>query len=230
MKKYFLVYNDDTHTQDLERLLDSVRRYSDFEIIIFEKKDISLEFREKNRQILEENRGGGYWLWKPYIIWKTLVDNKLNEDDLLFYMDSKYFFLKPFEGLYLDKMRDRDILAWKNKPNEPLYKMKEWCKMDVIHEMGIYDAVFKDNLEIGWAGALIVKKNENAITIIKEWLDYCCNYHLLTDSPSIIPNSPVYSEHRHDQSLLSVVLYLHGISMEFFECNYLQNVRYPFYT
>ena len=72
MKKYFLVYNDDTHTKDLERLLESVRKYSDFEIIVFDKKDISLEFRGKNREILEEKRGGGYWLWKPYIIWKTL--------------------------------------------------------------------------------------------------------------------------------------------------------------
>jgi len=230
MKKYFLVYNDDTHTQHLERLLESVRKYSDFEIIIFNKSDISLEFKEKNKKILEEKRGGGYWLWKPYIIWKTLDEKKLEDGDLLFYMDSKYFFLKNFEGLYLDKIRDRDILAWKNKPNEPLYKMKEWCKMDVIQEMGIYDAVFNDDLEIGWAGALIVKKNEKSVKIIKEWLDYCCKYNYITDSPSFTHNSQYYSEHRHDQSILSAVLYQHKIPLEFFECIYLQNVRYPFHV
>jgi hypothetical protein len=228
MKKYFLVYNDNTHANDLERLLESVRKYSDFEIIIYHKSDISLDFIEKNRKILEEKRGGGYWLWKPYIIWKTLDDNKLEEDDLLFYMDSKYFFLRDFEGLYLDKMRDRDILAWKNKPNEPLYKMKEWCKMDVIQEMGIYDAVFKNDLEIGWAGAILFKKNENTIKIVKEWLDYCCDYHLLTDSPSLLKNDVAFVEHRHDQSILSAILFLHGIPMEFFECNYLENMRFPF--
>lgn len=47
MKKYFLVYNDDTHLEYIETLLESVRKYSDFEIIIFDKKDISLEFKEK---------------------------------------------------------------------------------------------------------------------------------------------------------------------------------------
>ena len=228
MKKYFLVYNDDTHIPHINELLYSVCKYSDFQIIIFNKSDIPLEFKEKNQRILEETRGGGYWLWKPYIIWKTLIDEKIQEGDILFYMDSMYFFLKDFEGLYLDKMRDRDILAWKNKPNEPVYLMKEWCKMDVIQEMGIYDEVFKENIEIGWAGAILFKKNENTIQIVQEWLDYCCDYHLLTDSPSILKNNVAFIEHRHDQSILSAVLYLHEIPLEFFECNYLENMRFPF--
>jgi hypothetical protein len=65
---------------------------------------------------------------------------------------------------------------------------------------------------------------------MKEWLELCCNYHNITDSPSILQNSPEYCEHRHDQSLLSIVLYKHGVPFEYFECKYLQNGRYPFYV
>lgn len=229
MKKYFLVYNDDSHTEDLDVLLDSVRIYSDFEIIIFDKKDISPEFIEKNKEILDCERGGGYWLWKSYIICKTLDDETIQQGDLLFYMDSKYFFLEPFEGLYLDKMKDRDILVWQNKPCEPVYQMKEWCKMDVVNALNIYDAVFNDNISIGWAGAIVLRKNEKTMQIMREWLNYCCNYQLITDNPSILPESPFFVEHRHDQSILSAVLHLHEIPMEYFECRYLQNVRFPFF-
>jgi len=31
-------------------------------------------FRDRYRSILEQPRGAGYWLWKPYVILKTLVD------------------------------------------------------------------------------------------------------------------------------------------------------------
>ena len=39
--------------------------------------DIDKNFREKNKDILSRKRGNGYWLWKPYIILKTLKE-KLN--------------------------------------------------------------------------------------------------------------------------------------------------------
>jgi len=228
MKKYFLVYNDNTHTNNMLQLLNSVNQFStDFKIIIFNKVDISPDFIEKNKEILSCKRGGGYWLWKPYIISKILED-QLQEGDLLFYMDSKYFFLQDFTELYNKKIEDRDILIWKNKPNERSYNMREWCKMDVIQAFNIYDDVFIKNIEIAWAGAMIIKKTDKTQQIMREWLDKCCNYQFITDSPSISKNSEYFKEHRHDQSILSIILYLHDISFDFFECKYLQNTRCPF--
>jgi GR25 family glycosyltransferase involved in LPS biosynthesis len=225
-KKYFLVYNDGTHNTHINNLLQSVVKYSDFNIIIFNKTDIDAKFLEDNKNILELPRGGGYWLWKSYIINKTLEE--LHDNDLLFYMDSKYFFLRDFTDLYKDIMETRDILIWKNKPNEAVTYMRNWCKMDVIVNSGIYEPVFKDNIEVCWAGAMLLKKTSKTVNIMKEWLGMCCNYHNITDSPSILQNSPEYCEHRHDQSLLSIVLHKHHIPFEYFECKYLQNGRYPF--
>ena len=66
---YFLVYNDNTDNIYLDKLLQSVKMYGEeFNIIIFEKNDIDNDFINKNKSILNCNRGGGYWLWKPYII------------------------------------------------------------------------------------------------------------------------------------------------------------------
>ena len=74
---YFLVYNDDTHNYYIDNLLKSVELYGkEFQIIVFHKKDINEDFNEKYKSILCNTRGGGYWLWKPYIIYETL--KKLN--------------------------------------------------------------------------------------------------------------------------------------------------------
>ena len=224
---YFLVYDDGTHREYLNNLLQSVKIYGEeFNIIIFGKNSIDNEFNEKNNNILKCKRGGGYWLWKPYIINETL--KKINDNDIIFYIDSKYYFIEHFTNLYVDYMKDNDLLVWKNKPNEPIWYIKNWCKIDVIHKYNMIDKVFNENAEDCWAGALIIKKTENTIQYIQEWLDMCCIYEDITDTESRIENSNLFNEHRHDQSLLSIVLHKYNIPLQFFEKKYLQNVRVRF--
>ena len=136
--------------------------------------------------------------------------------------------MEDFTNLYSEHMKNNDVLVWKNKPNERVWYMKNWCKMDVIMKYDIYDKVFIENAEDCWGGAIMIKKNDNTIKYMKEWLDMCCIYENITDSPSKIENSSLFNEHRHDQSLLSVVLHKHNIKMMFFEKKYLQNVRIPY--
>ena len=49
------------------------------EIIVFNKDDIEPIFALQNFNILNKKRGDGYWLWKSYIISKTL--EKVNTND-----------------------------------------------------------------------------------------------------------------------------------------------------
>jgi hypothetical protein len=224
---YFLVYNDNTHGYFLQSLLQSVQKYGpEFKIIVFHKDQMDKEFVEKHKSILSLKRGGGYWLWKPYII--NTVLKQLNEGDILFYSDSKYYFKEPFTGLYADYLKDHDFLLWKNHPNEPCFYMKNWCKMDVILAHNMYSKVFIDNVNDCWAGAMVIKKTANTTKYIQEWLDLACVYENITDSPSVIRNSSDFVEHRHDQSMLSVVVYKYGIPLHFFERKYLQNARFPY--
>jgi hypothetical protein len=227
IKFYFLVYDDNCHNNYLNKLLESVKKYDKkFEIIKFNKNDIDTEFIKKNKHILSLKRGDGYWLWKPYIINNIL--HKINNDDIIFYMDSKYYFIQDFENLYLEYMKNNDILVWKNKPNEPCYLMKQYCKMDLVLKYNMYKEVFVDNVIDCWAGALIVKKNLNTIKYIQEWFDACSVFENITDSKSNIINSNEFIEHRHDQSCLSIILHKYKIPIQFFEKKYLQNSRCPF--
>ena len=55
-----------------------------------------------------------------------------------------------------------------------------------------------------------------------------CSCDDITDRPSIVPNNPDFIDHRHDQSLLSVLVDKYNIPLYFFEKRYLQNVRQPY--
>src|SRR4051812_31036380 len=47
---------------------------------------VETPFYQQNQGILDVARGGGYWLWKPYIILDTLRDIA-HEDDFVIYWD-----------------------------------------------------------------------------------------------------------------------------------------------
>ena len=226
-KKYLLIYDDDSNQfkNHIDILVDSVKKYDkSFNIIFFNKKDIDENFINENKYILDQHRGGGYWLWKPYIISESL--KKIGENDILFYIDSKYYFTESFGELYKALLR-QDLLVWRNKPNEASYSLKNWCKMDIIKKYNIYDDVFHRNMEACWAGAMVMRKTNNVINMIQEWLQMCC-CNDITDSPSTVPNSSDFYDHRHDQSLLSIVLWKHNIPLHSFPKKYVQNVRQPY--
>ena len=49
-------------------------------------------FQKKNYHILKQGRGAGYWLWKPYIIYKWLTDDSMEDDNsYLIYSDAGMF-------------------------------------------------------------------------------------------------------------------------------------------
>lgn len=221
---YFLVYNDNTHISHLNRLLESVKQFGKiFKILIFNKHEIDSDFVSKYNSILTCERGGGYWLWKPYIINEIL--KKIHENDVLLYLDSKYYFIESFIPI-IDYLKTSDIVLWKNKPNEECYYMKNWCKMDVIHKYLIYEEVINQNALDCWAGAILMKKTDTTVKYMQEWLSMCCHYENITDSPSIMTNEKTFIEHRHDQSLLSIIALKYEIPLYPFE-KYLQNVRNP---
>ena len=54
---------------------------------VHDMSSISAGFKRNHSKILTQARGGGYWLWKPYIILKTLVEDMV-DGELLMYQDA----------------------------------------------------------------------------------------------------------------------------------------------
>ena len=168
------------------------------EVIEYNFDDIDDEFKEECSQHFSQSRGAGYWVWKPYLILKTLYT--MNEGDILVYCDAG----ANFRGSILpsiEKMQGSIMLFYYDAHESE----KKWTKKDIFLELNALensDVLDIDHVESGF---LILKKSSESIDFINKWLELCKNYHLVSDEPSNEPNFPEFIENRHDQSLLSVL-------------------------
>jgi hypothetical protein len=99
-----------------------------------------------------------------------------------------------------------DLLVWKNKPTEPSYSHVKYCKQSVLAKYSSGDS------EQAWAGLLVMRKTDAVVAIMREWLQMCCVYEDISDADTG-PNHAEFTDHRHDQSLLTIVLAKHGVPL-----------------
>jgi len=161
---------------------------------------VNENFYEKNRDILNQKRGCGYWLWKPYIILETL--KKIPNNEYLLYLDSGTTILDDVSIL---KEVNSDVVLFHNEHNHI-----DWCKMDTLMHITPMFAI-PDYKQLQ-ASAMFLKNTVEVRNFIGEWLELCQIKRLIDDSPSVIPNAPSFKEHRHDQAILTCLDYKWGIS------------------
>lgn len=153
--------------------------------------------------IINNKKGYGYWLWKPYIILKQL--NNMNENDILVYLDSGCEVINNDTSStnmtnLLDKCNENNILYTLSGHSE-----KEYSKMDLIDYLNLNNDKIKDS-EMVKTNVIFIKKNNTTLDFLKEWYSLSCNYHFIDDSPSILKNDGLFIENRHDQSIFSLLL------------------------
>ena len=167
------------------------------------------EYQEKHIEFYKKNfaeqkfKGYGYYLWKPFLIWKTLCE--IPENDVLIYTDVGCEFHvagKPRLMEYL-QMQQADI--HKNFFFDDLYEIKDWTKKDTMLFFGAEDLAISHALDVV-PGLLLTSNNNHNRFFFKLWYDACCEYHLVDDSPSIAPNETYFKDHRHDQSIFSILV------------------------
>ena len=86
-KLHLISYGSGKFSEAIKRIFKEADNTNWFySITTYDKKDLSLSFKNEFSEILKEERGDGYWIWKFDIILRKL--NELNEDDFLIYLDS----------------------------------------------------------------------------------------------------------------------------------------------
>lgn len=117
---------------------DHIIKYTDNDL----KNDI--EFWNKHETFVTNNiRGYGYWIWKPYLILKTL--NTMNENDILFYIDAGCEVISTNESK--EKIKQlKDQCDNYNILYTPLPHLeKEWTKMDLFEYMNLNNESIKNS-------------------------------------------------------------------------------------
>ncbi len=204
--KYFINYADKFYLESQKNAIYHAKKLN-FDCKQYGVLDLDLDFRIKNQSILSQPRGAGYWLWKPYIILKKL--NDINYGDYLVYMDSGANLINSVDN-FLQNIDDKGILSFQLKD----HKNNKWTKGDCFFAINDIDNIyqFSEKNQI-LASYIFFRKNDFCINFVKKWLYYSMQEHILTDIPNLfIPNCLEFCEHRHDQSIFSLLCYKYNIS------------------
>lgn len=177
--------------------VDRVRQYT--------PQDIDKAYYQEHKDILDQPRGAGYWLWKPYVILDALESLQWNE--YLMYVDAGVLYYSSVYPLVDQLQKDGQDIYFSAQfwPNE------YWNKRDTYVLMGCDTEEYYLANRVA-AGYMLIKKTPNAVKFVKQWQLYMEDVHLATDQPSVCgkPELPNFKEHRHDESVLSILVKQYG--------------------
>ena len=200
---HFIVFG--SHARYIEQartLIESARQLQIFDTLkLFTGDDLKkTSFWKIHKNFVERNRRGyGYWLWKPYLIKEYMKD--LKDGDILLYLDSdckinineRDYLLECIENVKTEHIVGTRLLTEDN-----------WTKMDLILKLEMNDSKYLQT-PIRQAGLVLYHVCDKTRNLVDDWYNIGCNYNMIDDSPSKIKNLSCFKEHRHDQSIFSLL-------------------------
>lgn len=176
-------------------------------VYAYNRNVLPKEFLEKNKRFFKYKRGGGYWVWKPYILRDAI--EKIEYGDYLFYCDSGALITKSLQKLVNVLERDnQEIMLFEVCGHND----KTWTKRDVFIALDCDEEEIASSTQ-RMGGFILIKKSNETIRFLDEYLDYAQKGMLITDEPNEygVDNYKEFRENRHDQSILSLLSKKWGI-------------------
>jgi len=177
----------------------------------YRRSHLDTSFVEKHAKILDHKKGAGYWLWKPWIILRTLETTP--ENAIIFYVDSGFVLRNPIQPL-VELAQKHDMVFIAYDPKE-FGSLGGKTKHEAFMRLNC-DTLACRHAPMIWAGFMVLRNTSLTRVFIKKWLDYCCDETILTDTQSTLPEYPEYLNHLHDQSILGILCYLNPQGQYYF--------------
>lgn len=207
-KKYFLTFGNKNFNKQLERLKKESESVGWFDGTIIETPETIQSFYKKHRFFIDANeRGYGYWIWKPYVILRQL--REMEDGDMLFYTDAGATILphrkKRFdEYVQLLNQSEKPIITF-CVPGYTERNLQKPASLRKFKRNGLsleHDEAFLESGQIE-SGVFLCKKNKFTVDFVQSWLDNLLenDYELAHDFDC--------KEYRHDQSVLSILCKIH---------------------
>lgn len=215
-----VTYSDHNMTISRKKCIESAMKYGVEQVHEWNREMLeATEFYQLNREILDQPRGSGYWLWKPYIIYKAMFD--MHEGDILVYSDAGVQFINSVH--HIINVMNQDLFLFGNNWNHV-----DWCKGGVLekifgnsnewHDISDWDALPVEKQV--QASVIFIRVSKASKEFIKEWLMYCQLPNLIDDTPSKFHNAITFAEHRHDQAILTCLAYKYFYKLHWWPASY----------
>lgn len=171
--------------------------------IIYGRKDLDADFVRRNQKILNHKPGAGCWLWKPYVILKTL--KQIPEGDVLIYADSAITVRRPVFQV-VNMLKKHDVVVFKDGG----IPLKGMVKRDCIEGLRAPKSLLeKPSL---WAGLVVMRNTQGVQDFIAKWLAYAQDPDIIMDTPSKRPEYPDFRFHHFDQGIFTLLVWMHRMS------------------
>jgi len=193
------------------------------EVFNYRSEDVKQgEFYNDNKELLNLERGDGYWVWKPKIILDTL--EKMEDGDILFYLDAGDYIRNGIIDLSKEYFKSHDyyFTNWGGKRKTQI----QHTKRDCFILMNCDDEKYHNTSQVE-AGFIALKKTNSMIEFVKEYLFYCKNKYIINDDKSLFgPEYEQWKLHRHDQSILTNLIVKHNFN---FSNEFVLNINHNTY-
>jgi len=205
---YAITYSDINYRRAAKLNVQMAKKYGADFTKRYSKRDLSSEFKKKNKEILSAKRGAGYWIWKPYIILEQL--SIVNDGDYVIYSDAGTAFVRPIAEL-IDCMEKTKQSVMCFQLGKSLIE-KEWSKRDALVLMDCDKEEIINSPQIQ-GGVVVIKKDNTSINLVTEWLRYCEDIRIVSDCGNVLGNENYdgFKENRHDQTVWSLLCKKHGL-------------------
>ena len=229
MKKIFISFADSRLVTPRNRLKRQAYKLNFFDkIFIADESNLDQDFRYLYKdKLTPDNRGYGYWSWKPQIVSQEILQAK--DGDLIMYSDIGSHLnvngkKRLFQYFDMVEKSKSGILAFSFDLNIcPFsltgykvfdYPIMNWTKGDLIDFFCIRNKPDLLSTQTIWAGAFVIKVCDSSRDLFTQWtsvIDH--DFSLIDDSQSLAPNLPGFVEHRHDQAIFSILCRLNDVKL-----------------
>jgi len=231
---HLITYGNNYYNNSKKRLYNEALSSGWFNTItLYGPEDLDDEFTLNFKDILRQQKGGGYWIWKPYIIKKHL--DKLQDNDILIYLDAGCSINKNGVQRFKDYINmvnnnDAGIISFQMDHIE-----KKWTTIEIFKYFNIEeDSEVKNSGQV-MATVQIIKKNPNSIKLLNLWNEVLYTNPLLFTDYYNNNQQSYFKDNRHDQSVFSIIRKIHNSIILTDETVFVsygneESLKYPFWA
>lgn len=187
-------------------LAASAARCGVSEFFVHRPDDLPTDFRQAHWSILSAPRGAGYWMWKAWAIGEQLA--RLDEGDVVLWVDAATHFIGPVQRI-VDFMECHALDVWLMGEG---FRESQYTKRDafVLLDMDHADVAASPQR---FASCFAIRCTAGGRALAADYLAASTDRRIITDDPNTcgLPNYTDFVDHRHDQSILSLLTKRAGI-------------------
>jgi len=168
------------------------------------RDDYPLFWKKNGRFLLSAERGLGYFLWKPFLVSTKLTE--IAEGDVLVYADAGCEFLPDNRQELIDWLPSEPECDVSVVPLDPFHTNVRWTNSCCLTHLENANEFLQRPILA--ATFMLLKNTGRSRCLADKWLewsvfdDHCC----LVDRSGDVER-PEFEEHRHDQSIFSLLVY-----------------------